>query len=102
MTVNRSTTPNFIGWAEEEGTVPPVVVVRLVGGKKNYFAPAARISKRPDVATALHAPALVDAGYDLIGVLQDVEPGTYAIHVLQVTAAGNSLECDSRHQLKVE
>lgn len=102
VTVKRSSSPNLIGWAAEAETVPPVVIVELVGPKKKFFAPATRATKRPDVAAANHAPALVDSGYDLIGVLSDVEPGTYAVHLIQVGASGNSTECDSRRQLKVE
>jgi hypothetical protein len=103
VTVKQDSSPTFVGWAAEADRAPPVVLVELVGPKKKkYFAPASRITKRPDVAAAHNAPGLVDAGYDLIGVLQDVEPATYAVHVVQVTAAGEALECDTRRQLKVE
>jgi hypothetical protein len=90
------------GWAGDGAAlkVPPVVVVQLVGAKR-YYIPAFRYS-RPDVAEASKAPEFVHAGYQVMAWFKDVEPGVYAVQILQVNAAGEAITCDPKTKIKVE
>jgi hypothetical protein len=103
-TVKRESPTMLVGWAVDwaTSTVPPVVIIELAGAKKKFYAPAVRATKRPDVATATKSPAYVRSGWDVLGVLKDVDPGEYAVHVIQVNTMGMALSCDTRRKLKVE
>jgi hypothetical protein len=103
MTVTREGDVGFIGWAADpaDGTVPPVVTIELVGPQK-YFAAATRLTKRPDVAEVLKAPALIDSGYDAAASFAAVEPGVYDVRVTQVTAWAEVLTCETRRKIKVQ
>lgn len=103
-TVKREGTAPFFGWAADATTtaIPPVVIVELVGTGKKFYAAATRATKRPDVAQALSQPALIDSGYDVLASFHDVDPGEYSVQIVQITAAGTGLTCDSRRKLKVE
>lgn len=102
--VKRDGTTPLVGWAgdADTSTVPPVILVELVSATKKFYAPADRITKRPDVAEALKMPALVNAGYDLLTSFKDVDPGEYAVNVLQVNVAGTAITCSTRRKVKVE
>jgi hypothetical protein len=101
--VDRKTAKRLIGWAADgaAGTVPPVVVIEL-SGKQSYYVKAVRLTKRPDVVVVNKNPALINSGYDTQALFRAVEPGEYAVHVLQVSAAGDAFICDTRKKLKVE
>jgi hypothetical protein len=103
-TVKRDTPTVLVGWVADTDslTVPPVVIVHLKSGKKSFYAPAVHQTKRQDVADSLKAPALVDAGYDLLGDFKDVDPGTYDVHIVQVGTSGAVLSCETRRSVKVE
>jgi hypothetical protein len=119
--VKRDQETMLIGWSAdaEGGTVPPVVLVQLsppedakaedkkapaskAKTEKVFSAAATRITKRVDVADALKNPAFVDSGYDLLASFKNVPAGEYTVNVVQVTAAGKALLCDTRRKLKVE
>jgi hypothetical protein len=93
----------LIGWAADgtTRTVPPVVTLELAGDT-TYAAPAARFTRRPDVARALKTPAFATSGYDVMALLRAVEPGRYRLRVVQVTAGGEGIVCDTRRTLVVE
>jgi hypothetical protein len=101
--VDRRTAKRLIGWAADgvTGTVPPVVVIEL-SGKQSYYLKAVRLTKRPDVVVVTKVPALINSGYDAQALFRAVEPGEYAVRVLQVSAAGDAFSCDTRKKLKVE
>ena len=92
------------GWAVDDiaGTTPPEIYVELIAasGSTRYYARAARITKRPDVAKAHNNPAFENSGYDLEGDLTDVAPGVYSVQVAQSVAAGGTL-CDTRHKVEI-
>jgi len=127
--VKRDEETLLIGWAAdgETGTVPPVVLVQLTraGDVKAeekqapaskaatrtpeskragnaFFAPAIRLTPRPDVAEVLKTPAFFDAGYDLLASFKNVPAGEYVINIQQVTSVGKALVCDTRRKLKIE
>lgn len=93
------------GWAVDDvaGTAPPEIYVELIpaSGATKYYARAARLTKRPDVAQAHKNPAFENSGYDLEGDLADVRPGAYAVHVAQSVAAG-AIVCDTRRKIEVQ
>jgi hypothetical protein len=92
----------FTGWAADaNGSVPPVVILEFAGAAR-YFAPAARITKRPDVAAALKHPELVDSGYDALLSFAGVAPGTYSVKVDTVSASGVVLQCDTRRKIELK
>ena len=101
--LKRFVPARFVGWAADgaTGTVPPIVFLEL-DGPSRYHAAAARITPRADVARILKAPALVHSGYDLLALFDAVEPGEYAVHVLQVSASGHASICDTRRRISVE
>jgi hypothetical protein len=101
-TVKRDRETLFVGWAADDVMVPPVVFVQLIGPKKTFWAPATRRTKRPDVAAASKAPALVNSGYDLLASLEDVDPGEYSVQVAQITSTGKALLCNTRRKVKIE
>ncbi|HVU02428.1 MAG TPA: hypothetical protein VHE30_11780, partial [Polyangiaceae bacterium] len=102
ITVGRDASLPIVGWAADPaGTVPPVVTMELVGPHR-YFVALQRITKRPDVAEVMKAPALVDSGYDALVSFSAVEPGTYSVHVTQVTSWADVLGCDTRRKIKVQ
>jgi hypothetical protein len=102
-TVKREGTTALFGWAADGTTtsIPSVVIVELVGAAKKFYAAATR-AKRPDVAIALKQPALIGSGYDLLASFRDVDPGEYGVQIVQITATGGGLTCDTRRKLKVE
>jgi hypothetical protein len=98
------TNPVFLsGWAADTSTatVPPVVVVELVGAK-SFYAGAARVTERPDVAAATNQVPLLHSGYDVLVTFRMVDPGQYAVRIAQVSDAGEVLICDTRRALSVE
>lgn len=101
--LKRFVPARFVGWAADgaTGTVPPIVIIELDGAHQ-YYAAATRLTPRADVARISRAPALVRSGYDLLALFQAVEPGEYAVHVLQVSTAGEALICDTRRRISVE
>jgi len=103
-TVKRESPTMLVGWAVDwaTSTVPPVVIIELAGTKKKFYAPAVRATKRPDVAADTKNPAYVRSGWDVLGALKDVDPGEYAVHVVQINTMGNVLSCDTRRKLNVE
>jgi hypothetical protein len=127
--VKRQQDSQMIGWAAdtEAGTVPPVVLMQLSPpgdpkaedkkapaskapvptpqDKKQgkvFFVPAMRITKRVDVADTLKVPAFVDAGYDLLASFKNVPASEYSVSIVQVTAGGKAMICDTGRRLKVE
>ena len=101
-TVKREGETLFVGWAADDVTVPPVILVELIGPKKTFWAPATRKTKRPDVAASSKSPALLHSGYDLLASLNDVDPGEYAVQVAQITSTGKALLCNTRRKVKIE
>lgn len=79
----------------------PVVILEFAGATR-YFAQAARITKRPDVAAALKHPELVDSGYDALLSFAGVAPGAYSVKVDMVTASGAVLQCDTRRKVELK
>jgi hypothetical protein len=100
--VDRAAPTLLVGWAADinKKTVPPVVIVELVG-EGRYFAAAVRASPRPDVAEVMKAPSLVGAGWDLLGDFSPVPPGAYDLRLLSVSAEGIPEMCDPKHKLVV-
>jgi len=70
--------------------------------EKALFEAAARITKRGDVADTLKNPSFVHSGYDLLSSFKNVPAGEYTVSIVQVTAAGQALVCDTTRKLKVE
>src|SRR5262249_29774395 len=103
-TVKRESATMLVGWAVDwaTSTVPPVVIIELAGTKKKFYAPAVRATKRPDVVADTKTPAYLRSGWDVLGVFKDVDPGEYAVRVVQINTMGNVLSCDTRRKLKVE
>jgi hypothetical protein len=101
--VNRKDVARITGWAADgaTGTVPPVVVIELAGTKK-YYVTATHVSRRPDVAAATKMPALVNSGYDALAAFKTVDPGEYAVNILQVSASGEASKCETKKKLQVE
>jgi hypothetical protein len=101
--VDRKTAQRLTGWAADgpTGTVPPVVIVEL-SGRQSYYLKAVRLTKRPDVVAVHKNLALMNSGYDALAMFRAVEPGEYAVHVLQVTAEGDAFTCDTSKKLQVE
>jgi hypothetical protein len=103
-TVTHDGTATILGWAVDDvsKTIPPVVVLELVGAKKKFYGAVTHRSERPDVANVLGSPSLVLAGFKMLASFGDVEPGEYLVQVVQVTAEGNSLSCSTERKIKVE
>jgi hypothetical protein len=102
-TVNRKDVVRLTGWAADgsKGTVPPVVVIELAGTKR-FYVTAVHASQRPDVAIATKMPALVNSGYDVLAAFRTVDPGEYAVNILQVSASGEASTCATKKKIKVE
>jgi hypothetical protein len=101
--VPRGSEVRLIGWAADTTakTVPPVVVVQLVG-KQKYYAPAVHATLRPDVAESFGAPQLLGSGWDLLTTFSNVAPGTYDVRLLAVASTGDTATCDSKKKLAVK
>jgi hypothetical protein len=98
--VERDVPVQMIGWASDDGSAPPIVLLELAGAVQ-YYSAAIRGTQRPDVAAALKAPALLHSGYDLFVSFRDVDPGRYSVNVVQVTSSGRSLICDTHRKILV-
>jgi hypothetical protein len=91
------------GWSADiaSGSVPPVVILEFEGATR-FFAPAARITKRTDVAQFFKRPELADSGYDALIAFAGLPPGTYAVKIDSVTAAGAVTSCDPRRKIEIK
>lgn len=100
----RDGTSLIVGWAAdvETKTVPPVVLLELVGAKKKFYGAVTHRMERPDVASVLGSPTLAQAGFKMLASFADVDPGQYLVQVVQVTASGNTLSCTTRRKLEIE
>ena len=98
--IERDVPVQMIGWASDDDSAPPIVLLELAGAVR-YYSPAIRATPRPDVATALKAPALLRSGFDLNVSFRDVEPGQYDVNVVQLTSTGKSLICETKRKLLV-
>jgi hypothetical protein len=103
-TVKRDETAMLTGWAADDVTssVPPVLLIELAGPKNYYATATPGRTNRPDVAAALKSPDVLRSGYDVLTSFHEVDPGDYALGILQVTASGRSLTCDTRRKLRIE
>jgi len=99
-TVERDVPISMMGWAADDGSVPPIVLVELTGPVR-YYSSAIRRTLRPDVAAALKAPTLLHSGYDLSVSFRDVDPGRYGVNVVQVRSTGKSLICETSRKIVV-
>jgi hypothetical protein len=103
-TVPRGSRVLFSGWAIDGATLANSdwLVVRLTkagGGGRHYDALTWARSRRDDVGRELGAgPGVARAGFDLIGTLQQVPPGTYDIDVI-IDAPGGLVSCATGRQL---
>jgi hypothetical protein len=102
--VTHDGTSVIIGWAADVETksVPPVLLLELIGAKKEFYGAVTHRMERPDVASVLGSPTLAQAGFRMLASFADVDPGEYLVQVVQVTASGNSLSCTTRRKIAVE
>jgi hypothetical protein len=104
LRVAQASRLKITGWALDDraGVVPAEVFVELVSvaGGSRYYAQAARITKRPDVAKAHNNPAFENSGYDLTADLAGVPAGSYSVRIAQPVAAGG-LTCDTGRTVEV-
>lgn len=102
-TVGRAGPTHVLGWAADVGhkTVGPVVILELRGSGR-FFAPAVRGVARPDVAAAMKAPELTDAGWEVLVDFSAVPAGSYEARLLSVSQAGVPEVCDPRHSVSVQ
>jgi hypothetical protein len=102
--VRRDEVVSLMGWGADAaaGTVPPVIVIEIAGPTKKFYASATRSMKRPDVAVALNAPGLANAGFEMLASFRNVDPGDYLVNIFQVNAAGEALACETHRKLRVE
>jgi hypothetical protein len=101
--VSHEAEARFVGWVGDiaSKTVPPVVVVELLGAKK-YYAPAVHSTPRPDVAQTFGAPSLTGSGWDLLATFADVAPATYELLILGVSPAGEAVTCNTKKKIIVK
>ena len=103
--IDKATPLKISGWAVDDlaGSVPGEIYVELVpaSGAARYYARAARLTKRPDVAKAHNNPVFEDSGYDLDGDLEAVPAGAYSVFVAEPVAAGVIL-CDTRRKIEIK
>lgn len=74
----------FAGWlAPPKGIPAGQALLVLDSGTKRYAIPFRTGGKRSDVAKQLQRPELATAGYNLKATLAGVEPGEYALSIVQ-------------------
>lgn len=104
VTVSRASLLNIVGWAVDDtaGAVPAEVFVELAPDKGGvpFYAAAARLTKRPDVAKAHGNPAFENSGYDLAAPLAAVPTGVYSVRIVQPVASG-VLTCDTNRRVEI-
>ena len=104
VTVAQASSLSIVGWALDDaaGTVPAEVFVELASDKGGgpFYAAAARLTKRPDVAKAHGNAAFENSGYDLAADLAGVPLGIYSVRVVQPVAAG-VLTCDTNRKVEI-
>ncbi len=91
----------FHGWAIDGASLSTSVwlVVQLTGGGKRYYATAWARGPRDDLVRELGTGAAnAKSGFELIGTLQLVTPGTYDIDLI-VGAPAGPVSCATGRQL---
>ncbi len=99
--VSRQHRVHFRGWAVDGATLSTSgwLVVRLTNAGGRYYALTWARANREDVGRALGAgPGIAQAGFDLMGTLQQVPPGTYEIDVI-IGAPTGPVSCATGRQL---
>ena len=100
----KSAKLKITGWAVDDiaVAVPAEVFVELVPvtGTAHFYAAAARLTKRPDVAKAHGKPVFENSGYDLDADLSAVPAGVYSVLVVQPVAAGVT-SCDTKRRVDI-
>ena len=99
--VSRQRRVVFRGWALDGATLSTSVwlVVRLRNAGGRYYAVTWARANREDVGRALgKGPGIAQAGFELIGTLQQVPPGTYDIDLVIGVPTGPVL-CPSGRKL---
>lgn len=99
--LKNGSTAMFGGWfGDANGQVPADAVLVLSGAAGAYSIPVAAGGDRPDVATALNAPAMSKSGFNVQGEIVNVAPGEYGTSI--VYGPGHALSCPLRHSITVE
>lgn len=90
--LSRQHRVDFHGWAIDGATLSSSdwLVIRLTasGGTRRYYATTWARGTRSDLAPELGGGSSARPGFDLIGTLQQVPPGTYDIDLLIGTPSG--------------
>lgn len=91
----------FSGWVSDASRkVPSGFKITLKGEAATYVADAKADRGRPDVARALNAPALANAGFNSVASLAGVAPGRYDVGLL-IEGAGKSAYCRTTARVEV-
>ena len=98
--LKAGTTIRFAGWmGDAQVNVPTQALLVLQGEAKSYSVGIVGGGLRPDVATALGAPGLANAGYNSDVTLADVAPGLYKVSIANTGAAQQS--CDLKVSISI-
>jgi hypothetical protein len=92
------------GWAYDTRTRSverTTLQVQLVSENNHSYHATAQRNLRPDVASALVAPALINSGFRLDAGLQRVPAGWYRMYLIQMEN-GQPVECSSYRNVVVE
>ncbi len=98
--VAAGATVAFRGWAGNGQGHPADGFVLVMKGPQNAYAVTLHPDvNRPDVASALHAPAMAASGFDFSVTLDKMPAGAYALYV--VDPSDGAMDCNVQRTLTV-
>ncbi len=77
----------FVGWVSDASKRVPDQFTIVLAGPAIYGVTGTAGLSRPDVARVLKAPALENAGFNVLTALATVEAGEYSVSIVQTAGA---------------
>jgi hypothetical protein len=102
IAIKRADGFTIYGWALDEvtGSAPQLVLLDLVKGADNYYAPLNRRGEREDLAKAFSKPEFSNAGFGGSVDIAALPTGQYEIRIIQKLANKN-LVCTTKFKVQV-